>query len=388
MRKTLRRGGRRMVAASLAVPLAFGACDTEVVPPSPDGGALEVFVEGLDQPVSMTTAPGDDRRVYVVEKPGRIRVVLDGALQSSPFLDIASITASGGEQGLLGLAFDPGYAANGTFYVQHTDNGGDSRVLRFQATGPDAADGGSLQVVLEVDQPYSNHNGGDLAFGPDGMLYVALGDGGSGGDPDGNGQNRETLLGSILRIDVDATPYAVPADNPFVGQAPFAPEIWGWGLRNPWRFSFDRATGDLWIGDVGQGDLEEISHQPASSTGGENYGWARLEGSRCYPADPCDSAGTVLPAYEYTHDDGCSVTGGYVYRGSAYPDFAGRYFFADYCSGWIRSFYADDGRAVDVYDHTDDFGTVASIASFGEDASGELYVVSMSGTIYRITDPA
>ncbi len=375
-------------ACTVSAALMVVGCDSTFVPPPADGGALEVFVQGLDQPVSMTAAPGDDSRVYVVEKPGRIRVVRDGELQSAPFLDIASVTASAGEQGLLGLAFDPGFASNRTFYVHHTDNGGDSRVLRFEATGPEAADPGSLEIVLEVDQPYSNHNGGDLAFGPDGMLYVALGDGGSGGDPDGHGQNRQTVLGAILRLDVSTAPYVVPPDNPFVGQPPFAPEIWAWGLRNPWRFSFDASTGDLWIGDVGQGDVEEVSWQPSSSSGGENYGWARLEGSRCYPADPCDPSDTVLPVYEYTHDDGCSVTGGYVYRGTAYPDFQGRYFFADYCSGWIRSFFADDGDALDVFDHTDDFGTVPSIASFGEDAAGELYVVSMSGTIYRITDPS
>ncbi|MEM7416883.1 MAG: PQQ-dependent sugar dehydrogenase [Gemmatimonadota bacterium] len=377
-----------MKRVALIVPaLALTVGCSDFVPADPGGGALEMVVDGLDQPVLLTHAPDDPSRLYIVEKPGRIRVVRDGALVAAPFLDIESITSDAGEQGLLGLAFHPDFDSNGTFFVHHTDGGGDSRILRFSTLSADEADASSLSVVLEVDQPFSNHNGGHIAFGPDDMLYIALGDGGSGGDPLGHGQNRETLLGSILRIDVSSAPYAVPSDNPFVGQPPFAPEIWVWGLRNPWRFSFDRETGDLWIGDVGQGSWEEVSFIERGASAGVNLGWANLEGSACYPSDPCDPTGTLGPVYEYANgDDGCSVTGGYVYRGLANPDFRGRYFFGDFCDGWVRSFFHDEGVQSE-YDHAADFGTIGSLASFGEDASGELYIVSMSGAVYRVTDP-
>lgn len=373
--------------ALAALTFAIG-CGEEVVPPVAPGEALlEVVADGLEEPVLVTHAPGQPDRLYIIEKPGRIRIVDDGALLSTPFLDIESSTADRGEQGLLGLAFDPGYATNGHFFVFHTDLGGDTRVLRFRADDPDEADPTSQAIVLDVEQPFSNHNGGHIAFGPDGYLYVALGDGGSGGDPLGHGQNVSTLLGAILRIDVSTLPYTIPSDNPFAASLSAAPEIWAWGLRNPWRFSFDRETGGLWIGDVGQGEIEEISYAPPTSAGGENFGWARLEGSRCFPADPCDASGTVLPTLEYGHAQGCSVTGGYVYRGRAIPNFQGRYFFADFCDGWIRSFHVSDMDDPTAFDHTVDFGTVPSIASFGEDAAGELYVVSTSGTVYRVIDP-
>lgn len=323
----------------------------------------------------------------MVEKPGRIRVVRDGVLLAQPFLDIASATSSNNERGLLGLAFHPEYPTNGYVYLNHTDLGGDTRILRFTAASADAVDSGSQQLVLEVDQPYANHNGGMIAFGPDGMLYVGMGDGGSGGDPDGHGQNRATLLGSLLRLDVSSLPYAIPPDNPFVGQAGVAPETFAWGLRNPWRFSFDRTSGDLWVGDVGQNVLEEISWASPSSARGGNFGWAIAEGSRCYPNDPCDMTGLIGPLHEYDHDDGCSVTGGYVYRGQASPALQGRYFYGDFCAGWVRSFRREGTSAVDHADHTDAFGAIASLASFGEDGAGELYVMSLNGTVWRIVGP-
>ncbi len=320
----------------------------------------------------------------MLEKAGRIRIIRDGTLLATPFLDIESMTNAAGERGLLGLAFDPAYAATGLFFVNHTDTNGDTRILRFsRGASADVADPASLTVVLEIDQPASNHNGGTIAFAPDGMLYVGMGDGGGGGDPDGNGQNRRTLLGSMLRIDLGALPYTVPADNPFVGDTAAAPEIWAYGLRNPWRFSFDRVTGDLWIGDVGQGSVEEISFESAGGPGGLNFGWNRLEGSTCYAADPCDLPGAVPPVYEYPHPDGCSVTGGYVYRGTALPSLAGRYLFGDYCGGWIRSLGWDGSALTDVLDHPE-LGTVAQLVSFGEDADEELYVVSLGGTLWRI----
>jgi glucose/arabinose dehydrogenase len=378
--------GLRSALAGTA--LLAAACSSSATAPDPSGGGLELVADGLDAPLLVTYAPGDTERIFVVEQTGRIRVVRNGTLLTEPFLDIASQTSTGGERGLLGLAFHPAYAANGFFFVNHTDANGDTRIVRFFAgASADRADASSLEVVLVVPQPFGNHNGGHLAFGPDGMLYVGMGDGGSGGDPLGHGQNRATLLGSMLRMDVDALPYSIPPDNPFVADATAAPETWAYGLRNPWRFSFDRTLGDLWIADVGQNRLEEVSFQPAASTGGENYGWARLEGSDCFATDPCDATGTVLPVYEYATADGCAITGGYRYRGSAIPAFQGLYFFGDFCTGRIRSIPSPDARPGDAFDHSDAFGTVPGLSSFGEDAAGELYVVSINGQVYRIVDP-
>jgi glucose/arabinose dehydrogenase len=365
------------------------ACSDGVSPDIPEG-RLELVVEGLDSPVHLTAPAGDDERLFVVEQPGRIVVVRDGAVLPAPFLDIEPLTSSGGERGLLGLAFHPEYATNGWFYVNHTDTDGDTRIVRYTASAdPDVADPGTAEPILSVDQPFANHNGGQLAFGPDGMLYIGMGDGGDGGDPQNHAQRPETLLGSILRIDVDAgSPYAVPADNPFVDDPVAAPETWAYGLRNPWRFSFDRQTGDLYIADVGQRSVEEVSFQPASSGGGENYGWRIMEGTECYqPSTGCDTAGLVQPVHEYGHSDGCSITGGHVYRGTLGPTLVGRYFFADYCGTWIRSLRMSGGVAVDVLDHSADFGEVAEITSFGEDGIGELYVVSHRGRIYRFVAP-
>lgn len=322
----------------------------------------------------------------MVEQGGRIRVVRGGQLQAAPFLDISGRLSSGGERGLLGLAFHPQFAANRRLFVNYTNPRGDTHVAEYRAASPDEADPGSERVLLAVAQPFANHNGGGLAFDAAGRLLVALGDGGSGGDPLGNGQRLDSLLGKILRVDVDsATPYAVPADNPFRGAAGAAPEVWAYGLRNPFRIAVDRATGDLYIGDVGQGRVEEIDVGLASRRGGENYGWNVTEGSQCYqPASGCDRTGLTPPVYEYTHAEGCSVTGGVVYRGCRMPDLAGTYFFGDFCSGLVRSFRLANGQATDVRDWTAGLRGVDSPTAFGLDADGEVHVVDFDGEVYRL----
>jgi glucose/arabinose dehydrogenase len=257
------------------------------------------------------------------------------------------------------------------------------------STNPNVADAASAFTILSVDQPYQDHNGGMLVFGPDRMLYIGMGDGGDIGDPFNHAQRPETLLGSILRIDVDAgSPYGIPADNPFVGHPTARPETWAYGLRNPWRFSFDRQTGDLYIADVGQGEREEVNFRPASSDGGENYGWNIMEGTACYDAPPgCPTAGLTFPVHDYGHDRGCSVTGGYVYRGTALPNLVGRYVFADFCATWVRSFRISGGSAQELGD-LDDVVDIERISSFGEDSQGELYVVSLRGTVYKLVPDA
>ena len=380
--------GASVRGASLAACLAaLFACSDPATPGSRLPIELEVVASGLDAPLHLTAPPGDERRLFIVERGGRIRIVRDGVLLPTPFLDIGGRVSSGGEQGLLGMAFHPDYEANGFFYVDYTDTSGDTKVVRYGVSSdPDRAEAGPDVTILSVAQPFPNHNGGLVAFGPDGMLYVGLGDGGSSGDPRGNGQDPSTLLGSLLRVDVDAaSPYAVPPDNPFVGEPSARPEVWAYGLRNPWRFSFDRQTGDLYIGDVGQGAREEISFQPAASAGGENYGWNVMEGTACFePPNGCDASGLTPPVLDYPHGEGCSVTGGHVYRGADFPELRGRYFYADFCATWIRSLRIEDGEAVDVQDHTQQLGPVEGVSSFGEDARGELYVVSLEGTVYRI----
>jgi len=347
---------------------------------------LEQVATGLSFPVFVTAAPGDTSRLFIVEKGGTVRVVKNGTLLPTPFIDLGARVTTGSEQGLLGMAFHP---TDGrvvlSFTVPGPTGGGRSRVATFTTgANPDVLDPASEALVLEVDQPYTNHNGGDVAFGPDGYLYFGLGDGGAGGDPQGHGQSRDDLLGSILRLDLDhGLPYTVPASNPFVGQAGIRPELWNWGMRNPWRFSFDRANGNLYIADVGQNAWEEVDVQPASSAGGENYGWAELEGTHCYGGGGCSSAGTVLPVTEYNHDDGCSITGGYVYRGTAIPAIAGTYFYSDYCEGWVRSFVYQGGRATEAKSWPD-LATGQQVTSFGQDARGELYIAVANGTIYRI----
>nr|MDQ3957927.1 PQQ-dependent sugar dehydrogenase [Actinomycetota bacterium] len=310
-----------------------------------------------------------------------------------PFLDVSDRTEGGGEQGLLGLAFHPRYPDNGRFFVNYTDTNGDTVIAEYRRSRRryGQARRASERILLQVDQPFSNHNGGGLEFGPDGFLYIALGDGGSAGDPQGNGQRKDTLLGKILRIDVGprgADGYAIPEDNPFAGQPTARGEIWAYGLRNPWRISFDRRTGDLWIGDVGQGEWEEVNREPAGSAGGLNYGWNVKEGRSCYPAgSDCTVPGVTEdmtdPLAVYSHADGCSVTGGYVYRGDAYPVLRGSYLFGDYCSGKVWSVVAggpDRQEPVELLD------TDLSISSFGESVTGELFVTDLGGgRLLRVT---
>jgi glucose/arabinose dehydrogenase len=347
---------------------------------------VETLVTGLTDPVFLTSPPSDSR-LFIVEKPGRIRIYENGALAPTPFLDVTALVSTGDEQGLLGLAFHPSYATNGLFYVNYTDAAGDTQVVRYSVgTTPNQADSTSATGILTVDQPFANHNGGMVFFGADGKLYIALGDGGDAGDPAGNAQNLGTLLGKLLRIDVDGgAPYAVPADNPFVGTAGARGEIWALGLRNPWRLSTDRATNLLYLADVGQGAWEEVNVVPASQ-GGVNYGWDVMEGGHCFePSAGCDQTGLALPVSEYDHVPECSVTGGYVYRGAAIPALQGTYFYADYCAGWVRSFRYDNGTASAQQEW--DFGDLGQILSFGEDSAGELYILSVlsgNGGVYRI----
>ncbi|MDI6843403.1 MAG: cell wall-binding repeat-containing protein [Anaerosomatales bacterium] len=341
------------------------------------------------QPVDIVSPRDGSGRLFIVEKPGRIRIgrLADNTLVPTPFLDISALVSTGGEQGLLGLAFPPGYGTSTqNFYVDYTDRNGDTVIARYRASSdPDRADAGSASRVLFVDQPYANHNGGQVVFGPDGYLYIGMGDGGSSGDPLGNGQKKNTLLGKMLRIDVESgvTPYRVPSDNPFVGDPAYKPEIWALGVRNPWRFSFDRATGAIYIADVGQNRIEEIDVQPAG-VGGRNYGWNYYEGSLPFPVGsaPKPTSGLTFPVYEYSHDQGDDcITGGFVYRGSQHPSWQGRYFFGDFESGRIWSMSTTSHAVALALD------TPFLITTFGEGEDGELYLAEfMDGTIYELKD--
>lgn len=349
--------------------------------------ALETVVNGLQSPVFLTHAGDGSGRLFIVERAGTVRIFADGALLPALFLDIRDRVGSQGlEQGLLGLAFHPNYPANGRFFVYYTGSVGRSVLSRFQVTSdPNLADAASEVVLLTVDQPAQNHNGGMIAFGPDGFLYVGLGDGGASNDRFGNGQNLGTMLGALLRLEVDVgDPYGVPGGNPFFNVPGARPELWAYGLRNPWRFSFDRASGDLYIADVGQNRFEEVHVQPAGSPGGENYGWPIMEGRHCFQSNDCSASGLQLPAMEYDHSQGCSITGGYVYRGAAFPALTGAYFYGDYCSGRIWALSRDiEGR----WASHDMLDTELSISSFGEDEAGEVYVLDLNGgTAYRLVD--
>ena len=361
------------------------------LPTGPDALALEPVADGLASPIGIVHAPDGSGRLYVLEQAGRVRVIEpDGSLRPAPFLDLSGRLLSGGERGLLGMAFHPDYARNRRFFVHYSRTGDGATIvseLRAAADGL-SADPGSDRRLLQVDQPFPNHNGGQLAFGPDGYLYIGLGDGGSGGDPFGNAQNTNVLLGKILRLDVDSPPsgdreYAIPEDNPFApaGVRPGAglPEVWAYGLRNPWQFSFDPAGGDVYIGDVGQGRWEEINRQPGDSRGGENYGWNVMEGRHCYAGD-CDQAPYVKPIAEYSHDQGCSVTGGYVYRGTRQPELVGVYVFGDYCSGLLFTLQVDEGTVTPKVV----LESGLSITAFGTDEDGEIYVADLNGTIQRV----
>ncbi len=403
---------RGAAAALLALTLLLAACSggdgdrqaapttippTTTTPPTTEGGSGTaptfgpaassaqfrrarvrlVRVAELQQPVAMAVRPGD-QAVYVAEQTGAVRALRDGKVDPTPVVDISAQVTAGGEQGLLGLAFSP----DGRFlYLDFTDTAGDSRVVELTMRGRQA-DPGSLRLLLRVDDPFANHNGGQLAFGPDRLLYIAFGDGGGGGDPLGSGQSLDTLLGKILRIDprpAGGRPYRVPADNPFVGRGGARPEIWSYGLRNPWRFSFDPATGDMWIGDVGQNAWEEVDHEPAGS-GGRNYGWNRREGRHDFEGER--PAGAVDPVIEYGREGGaCTVIGGSVYWGRRIPGLRGAYLYGDYCAGWVRAARVRGGRVAEQRD----LGlSVPGLTSFGVDPAGELYAMSLSGPVYRL----
>jgi glucose/arabinose dehydrogenase len=367
---------RRAVGANAAPGLMLAlvaACDGAA---GPQGSIrLEPVIDGLTSPLYLTHAGDHSGRLFVVEQTGRILVLQPGTRGAQPFLEIGARVRSGGERGLLGLAFHPRFAENGRLFVDYTRAPDGATVIAEYRVGPDGrADASSERVLLTIAQPYANHNGGMVAFGPDGFLYIGMGDGGSAGDPQNRAQNPNELLGKILRIDVDhGEPYGIPTDNPYA-RGGGRPEIYAIGLRNPWRFSFDRKTGELWAADVGQNAIEEID---LIKRGG-NYGWHLFEGTHRYAADgEVDLAALTMPIAEYGHDDGrCSITGGYVYRGQAIPALAGTYIFGDYCSGDV--FGLKDGRQTVLLE------TSMSIASFGEDAAGEVYLVDLDGAVYRI----
>ncbi|QQX76695.1 MULTISPECIES: PQQ-dependent sugar dehydrogenase [Aequorivita] len=346
---------------------------------------IEFFKGNFSDPLSLQHA--NDDRLFVVEQGGRIKIIQpNGTVNSTPFLDISGQISNGGEQGLLGLAFHPDYVNNGYFYVNYTLANGNTQVSRFSVdpNNADIANPNSEIRIIGYTQPFSNHNGGCIAFGPDGYLYIASGDGGSGGDPGNRAQNTLLLLGKLLRLDVDNPSgnnnYGIPPDNPFVGNPDGLDEIWAYGLRNPWRFSFDFTENNIWIGDVGQGEVEEINREPATE-GGINYGWRCYEGSMPYNTTDCPPANELtFPIAEYSSGSGsgnCSVTGGHVYRGSVYTDIAGLYFFADYCSGLIGT--------VDAAGNMVEYGNFSgNWVSFGEDVNKELYIVDIGGDIYKI----
>jgi uncharacterized repeat protein (TIGR01451 family) len=349
-------------------------------------------IGGFAQPVVITHANDGSGRLFVVEQPGRIRIIKNGALLATSFLDIGTRITSGGESGLLGLAFPPGFSTKQYFYIFYTNLSGDLVIARYRvsAASADVADANSEQIVLTIPHPTNeNHNGGQLAFSArDGFLYIGVGDGGAGNDPPNNAQNPNVLLGKILRIDVETgspATYTIPASNPFATSTSVRREIWALGMRNPWRFSFDRSTNDLYVADVGQNAIEEVNFQPAASAGGENYGWRVFEGTRCTNLNPpaCTAGGFTPPVVEYPHSLGCSVTGGYVYRGASFARMQGLYFYGDFCSGRIWGMRQETG----IWQTTELLDTTLNISTFGEDEAGNLYVADYTtGTIYNVAD--
>ena len=370
--------------------------ETEVViaragAPDPSAFRLTPVAAGFTRPLYVTHAGDGSNRIFLVEQVGKIWILQDGLRLAQPFLDIDDLISPGAirqsfsEQGLLGLAFHPDYRDNGAFFVNYTDRRGSTVVARYQvdASNPNMADAASGQIIFQLSQPYANHNGGHIEFGPDGYLYIALGDGGAANDPLGAGQNRQLLLGSILRIDIDsAAAYAIPPDNPFVGEAGARGEIWAYGLRNVWRFSFDRLTGDMIMADVGQNQWEEINFQPADSAGGENYGWNVWEGEHIFAGG--NAPNHVPPIFEYNHALGCSVTGGVIYRGAAIAELQAVYLFGDWCSGRVWGAWRNQELAWQALEL---MNTEIPISSFGEDEAGEVYLIDYDGTLYRF-DPA
>ncbi|PYO86958.1 MAG: glucose dehydrogenase [Gemmatimonadetes bacterium] len=380
---------KRYECLVLPLVLLLTACPgfLNVTNPPPPGSPTLALVGNFTSPVYLTAAPADTARLFVVEQGGRVRVLHHDTIQSRPFLDIRGQIAAGGERGLLSLAFDPLYATNGRFFVYFTNSNGDLRIVRYNVSSdPDSADEATADTILRVPHPQNtNHNGGQLQFGPDSMLWAGTGDGGGAGDTAGNGQNKHALLGKLLRLKVSgASGYTIPADNPFATDTSAAPEVWSYGLRNPWRFSFDRQTGDLYIGDVGQDRYEEVdvSSTAAQRGRGVNFGWNIMEGMHCYPNDPCTTVGQ-LPVVEYPHFGGtCSITGGYVYRGSALPALVGNYFYADFCDGSVHSIRYPGSTNPGNWSSLLSPGP--NISSFGQDARGELYVLQLDGPVWKV----
>ena len=370
----------------------------------------ELVSDGFKKPVFVISYPTDASILYVVEQAGRIIVLDSGQKKSEPFFNINKRVVNpfrpGDERGLLGFAFHPDYENNKKFYINYIDNDGHTIVSEFIAQSKYKADHNSERVLLKLEQPYGNHNGGHIEFGKDGYLYIAIGDGGAAGDPLDSGQDLTSLFGKVIRIDINGSPYSIPKSNPFYGIKNAREEIWAWGLRNVWRFSFDKKTGDIYYGDVGQNKWEEVNFEPASSSGGNNYGWRQMEASYCFePKENCKRDGMVLPIIEYPNDayhpafalgrknqlnvEGCSVTGGYVYRGKKLKGFEGVYFFGDYCSGNIWSFKVIDGKANEFKNRTEEINIADGeftnyISSFGQDADGEIYIVDYNGAVYKI----
>lgn len=399
-RRPLRPAVVIAMVLTIGLPTTVDAAATRVtdgqtaITTAPTVGSIKLtrLTDSLSKPVFVTSARDGTGRLFIVEQTGRIRIWSNGALLATPLLNLSGSVSGGGEQGLLGLAFHPRFTSNRKFYVNYTNLSGDSvvREYRASATNPNRIESGSGRTILKINQPYDNHNGGMIAFGPDGYLYIGMGDGGSGGDPGNRAQDKDSLLGKMLRINVNgrtsSRAYLIPSTNPYVGK-PGRNEIWQRGLRNPWRWSFDRRTGNLWIGDVGQNRYEEVDRASRTSTGagrGANWGWRVMEGLHCYrPSSGCNRTGKRLPVVEYSHASNgrCAVTGGYVYRGSAIPALAGWYVYGDYCSGeiWtISSGASSPARATRLLDSS------LLISSFGESASGELYVTDLAGSLYRI----
>ena len=395
--------GALYLCRSLSIGLAFSACsgsgdsgmtanDPSPPPPASIAVKLQPITTGLSAPVFMTAPPGDNNRLFIVEQGGKIKII-DVPTQSplpTPFLDLSAAIMSGGEQGLLGMAFDPGYTSNGGFYVYYTDLSGNIVIARYLVSiaNEDLADPSTAVTLLTILHPANtNHNGGMLAFGLDGCLYAGTGDGGGSGDPNNNGQNTFSLLGKIIRLDPDTGSACTKfITNPFATGVGGAPEVWSFGLRNPWRFSFDRQNGDLYIGDVGQGSREEVDVALFPNVGRQsNYGWSVMEGFLCFnPPSGCNSTGLTLPVLDYPHiDSACSIIGGYVYRGTAIPALNGTYFYADLCARFVRSFIFQNGQVTNQFNWSN-LSPGTSITSFGEDAQGELYIMTLGGGLWRI----
>ena len=370
-----------------------------------------LIADGFEKPVFVTSYPNDAKLLYVVEQAGVIKVIKNGDKIKQPFFDINNNVVNpsrpGDERGLLGFAFHPKHITNGKFYINYMNNDGYTIVSEFLVNSKLNADHNSERILLKLKQPYRNHNGGDIQFGPDGYLYISIGDGGKAGDPLNAGQDLNTLLGKIIRINVDQEPYGIPKSNPYYGQKDKRSEIWAWGLRNVWRFSFDKKTGDIYYGDVGQNKWEEINFEPASSNGGINYGWRIMEANHCYdPKENCPQKGLTKPIIEYPNDanymvilgggsqadaEGCSVTGGYVYRGKNIKSMQGQYIFGDYCSGNIWTFKVVNGKATNFINRTEEINIgngefTTYISSFGQDSDGELYIVDYNGGIYKLIE--